>query len=198
MGHTHGIRWTDELVKEEIYKIMKALNIKRMPSRSEMKSVRKDDALSNKIAKTGGFRHWAKKLNLTLKECETNIGQDYEKLVKVMIQEKGYEVKSMTTKHPYDLLVNQNIKIDVKVARPYVSKINSKYHTFNLEKKYPTCDIYVFVCLDEEEYIERILIIPSKYLRQTQLSIGKESIYNKYLDKWGYIDKYKEFYDEAI
>lgn len=100
----------------------------------------------------------------------------------------------MSVKHPYDLLVNSNIKIDVKTARLYTSEHGNSYYTFNLEKKNPTCDIYIFYCVE----IEKILIIPSKFLRQTQLCISENSKYNRYTNRWDYLKIYDNFYKEVV
>lgn len=198
MGYTHGTKWTDDLVEEYLLNIIKALDINRMPSRTEIKLVMGDDSLSNKIARAGGFRMWAEKLGLKLKESETSLGNEYEFIVKEILEELGYQVEKMTTKHSYDLLVNDNIKIDVKVSRYYKSKESTfKYHTYNLEKKYHNCDIFICVGLSEDEDIEKILVIPSKYLmNRKQLSTGVTSSYDRFNKRFDYIEKYVQFYNE--
>jgi len=194
MGYTHGTKWTNEKIEEEIQKVMNALNIKRMPSNSEMRMVTGSYALSNKLIKTGGIYHWADKLGLKIKVGETQIGTKYQDYIANKLNDMGFEIEMMSTKHPYDLLVNGNVKIDVKVARPYEHKEIGRFHTFNLEKKYPTCDIYISVALNDNDEIQRIFVIPSKYLKITQLSVGKRSKYNKYINKWDYIKEYDDFY----
>lgn len=195
MGYTHGIKWSNELIEKKIKEVMKALCIDHMPSVKEMELVIGDFSLSNKIAKTGGSYKWARKLGLNIKESETKLGKKYEGYSVGIISQKGYKTKRMSVKHPYDLLVEDNIKVDVKVSKPY-SNENGTYHTFNLEKRSPTCDIYMCFLLDDDESIDRLIIIPSKYVKLTQLSIGKNSKYNVYCDRWDYIEKYKTFYKE--
>lgn len=191
-------KWSDDKIAEEIIKVKMALNIERMPTRTEIEIVTNDSALTNKISKTGGTKYWANKLNLDLKDSETKLGQEWEMYVKSELDNLGYEVEKMTTKHPYDLLVNNNIKVDVKVSRYYKGK-GFKYHTFNMEKKYHNCDIFICIGLDEEDHVVKILVIPSKYLmNKKQLSVGIESKYDKFNDRWDYIDKYSNFYSVTI
>ncbi|WP_252233748.1 hypothetical protein [Clostridium sp. ZS1] len=101
----------------------------------------------------------------------------------------------MTTKHPYDLLVNDNVKIDVKSSNKYLSSAGWNSYSFNLEKFNPTCDIYIIYCIQDE----KLLIIPSKFLKQTQLCItDKTSKYDIYKDRWDYIEQYNSFYKTVI
>lgn len=194
MGYVHGIRWTDEKVREEIFKVKNALGINRMPSRSEIEMVTGSSRLTNKISRTGGFYKWAIKLNLAIKSSETYLGKRYEGIASGLLAKRGYKVEQMTVRHPYDLLVDDCIKIDIKVGKPYKNQDISIYHTFNLEKKNATCDIYMIFALNEDETLDRLLIIPSKNLKVRQLSIGKKSGYNIYENRWDYISKFKKFY----
>ena len=68
--------------------------------------------------------------------------------IKEILEKLGYQVQKMTTKHPYDLLINDNVKIDVKVSR-CCNNNGFKFYSFNLERKYHNCDInypIVFTC----------------------------------------------------
>lgn len=199
MGYTHGRKWSHLDICNEIYRVMNTLNIKRMPSAPECNLVTGNAALSSVITKRGGFNWLAKHLNLEQSECETRLGRNTEKVIKEMIEELGYKVEHMSIKHPYDLLVNENIKIDVKASNKYFSKDNWTSYSFHLEKSNPTCDIYIIVCIDKDKNFERILVIPSKFLTQTQLCIsGSKSKYDIYKDRWDYIDTYNSFYKSVI
>ena len=39
VGYVQGTRWTDELIEQEILRVREALNLDRMPTNSEVKSV---------------------------------------------------------------------------------------------------------------------------------------------------------------
>ena len=100
----------------------------------------------------------------------------------------------MTTKYPFDLLVNGLVKIDVKSACAYYSKNGSRLHTFGINKEVATCDIYMIFALNENgDKIERTFIIPSHHIEMKSLNLGEDSKYNKYIEKYDYIDKYINF-----
>lgn len=199
MGYSHGNKWSEELIEERLIEVMENLKINRMPSNKEIASVLGDYSLSNAIARRGGFRMWAEKIGLEIKDSETCFGNEYEFIVKEILEEMGYYVEKMTTKHPYDLLVNDNLKVDVKVSKYYNPKEGgSKFHTFNLEKKYHNCDIFICVGLDDDnDEIVKMLIIPSKYLmNKKQLSVGINSNYDRFDKRFDFIEKYIKFYNE--
>ena len=191
MGYTKGRKWTYIDMCNEVRKVMNTLNIKRMPTNSECFLVTKSHALSNYINRSGGFNWLAKHMGLDQSKCETRIGLKGEFKIKKILENLGYKVDKMPLKHPYDLLVNDNIKVDVKTSNKYESNKGWSSYSFNLEKNNPTCDIYIIRCIQDD----KTLIIPSKYLKQSQLCItDKESKYDIYKDRWDYFDKYNEFY----
>ena len=197
MGYTYGQKWSEEKIIEGIKNAMDKLGIDTFPSNSQLKNFYGNYGLCNKISKTGGFNYWANKLGLKLKNSETSVGLHWELLCLSYLKGIGYNVEKMSTRHPYDLMVNKNIKIDVKTAYLYTTKNGASFYTFNLEKKYPTCDIYICYCLNSDETINKTYIIPSALIGNiTQLSVGKhQSIYNKFLDKWEHIKTYDNFYN---
>ena len=193
MGYTHGIKWSDELVVSEINKVRNILSIDRMPTRSEIDEVLGNSGLTNRIIKTGGFREWAERLQLNKKLCDSETGYKYEQFAMKLLKEKGYKVEKMSTQHPYDLLIDDSVKVDIKVSNiGYVE--GSRVHTFRLAKKNATCDIYILFALNYNEEVEKLLIIPSHKLKITTLCMGQKSKYNKYIDKWEYIKKLTETY----
>ncbi len=187
------MKWTDELIEKELLKSIKVLQIERMPTANELKTIGRND-LHCKISRTKKYSGWAEHLGLELKQSETVKGQKYESKLKKRLESKGYKVEDMTTKHPYDLLVNKNVKIDVKVSAPHYH-FGSRCHTFRPSKKHPTCDLYICIALDEQEKFEKVFVIPSKFAQLVTLNICKESKYNAFIDRWEYIDRYTEFYN---
>lgn len=195
MRNYRKIKWNDEIIKQEILKVKDALCLNRMPTRSEIESVMKNSCLTDKITKTRGYYGWAKELKLDIKLSETTLGKKYEQFIKQLLETKQYKVEQMSQNYHFDLLINNNVKIDVKVAKPFVDRYNCIYHTFRLCKKYASCDIYITICLNNKEEIEKLLIIPSSKCQIKQLSIGKNSVYDIYIDRFDYIDKYIKFYE---
>lgn len=195
MGYTHGIKWNDDKVKETILKVKKSLNLNRMPTKKEIELVMGNSSLTSKISRTKGYYGWAKELKLDIKESETTFGKKYEYIVKEYLENKGYQIEKMPQNYSFDLLINNFVKIDVKVAKPYTAPDKTIWHTFNLYKKYAYCDIYIALCLDNNENIQKMLIIPSFKCQIKQLSVGKESKYDKYNYQLKYINDYIKFYN---
>jgi len=196
MGHSHGIKWNDELIKESIESVMEKVGIKTMPTQSMTEEVIGNSSLNNAISRNGGFIFWANKLGIEHMGIETTLGRDFETYCAMTIQQKfDFDVEQMAPRYPYDLLVNKNIKIDVKVSKMYNNRITM--FTFNLEKQYPTCDLFVAYCIDDDKNIIKTYVIPSKVLSgNTQLSVGvSRSKYDIYLDNWGLLLKYNKFYN---
>lgn len=194
MGYAHGTKWTEELIEKEIFRAMEILKIKRMPSPSEVYEATGDSKLGNKIAKTGGYRKWAHKLNLSMKDSESRTGIENEFNLKYHLEKMGYKVDKMPTNHPYDLLINNSIKVDVKASKSYN---NGNNYSFKIGgKNYHTCDIFICIGLDDNDKPTRYYIVPSNLVpKLTQIVVSVNGKYKKYEDKWDYIDKFLNFYN---
>ena len=197
MGYSHGQKWKDETIENAIYEVMKIAKINTFPTHSLIKRVYGNNCLTNAISKHGGTRYWANKLGLEIKSCESEFGYDYEcECMNYLTLKYDYDCELTKVRYPYDILVNNNIKVDVKCSHLYKGKQGS-FYTFNLEKPKPTCDIYVCYCLNNKE-VTKIYIIPSCVLSgKTQLSIGElTSKYDKYIDNWHIFPRYNDFYNQ--
>jgi hypothetical protein len=195
-------KWTDESIKTEIYSVISALNLDRMPTRSEMVSV-VGNGLPCIISKSKvGFYGWADKLGLETKKSETSSGKKYEFIAERDIQ-KVYDVdldiKQMAQNYPFDLLVDDVLKIDVKVGKRH-NHFGCPSYTFGTGKKYASCDLYLCYGLGEDGQVETVYLIPSKAALATTLNItiGGNSKYNKYINKWELIGSMLEKYQEAL
>ena len=169
-----------------------------MPTHSEIKEFFGDNALVCAMSKRNGTKHYAKLLGMEIKECESKFGDQLEDYCILQIQEKlGLDGEKTKPRYPYDILVNRNVKVDVKASRLFNNYGNAKYYTFNLEKKEQTCDIFVFYCINQNNEIEKTLVIPSIVLSgKNQLAVGKSSMYDKYIDQWRFISDYNKFMTE--
>jgi hypothetical protein len=168
--------------------------LNRMPTRREVEEYYGDSRLGNAISKRNLWFPLAKELHLESKPSRTNFGRKYELKFMDYIENKGYEAIKMSTKHPYDILVNECVKVDVKASTLYRGR-NGSFYTFNLEKIYPTCDIYILYILSDDEKVLDVLVIPSKdVIGISQISLGEHSSkYYKYSNKWSYIKRYCDF-----
>lgn len=189
---------SEDEIKKEILKTVEIFNLNRMPTRKEILDTNLGVSLHNAISRGNGYYEWAKILNLEIKDSETFMGIQYENLCKEQLINFGYAVETTPMKAPYDLLVNDNIRIDVKSGCAYY--INGcRTHTFTTSKKYSTCDIYVMYALNEDgSEIERVLVIPSKLLNAINATMGTNSKYNVFIDRWDYIGMYDDFYNKII
>ena len=200
MGYTHGRKWSEDEVRKEIMNIVETLDLKHFPTKSQIINFYGNNSLANKISRSGGSRYYADLLKLEIVNCESEFGNFFEELaIDEILENTGFSSLHTNVKYPYDLLTNGNIKVDVKASKKVKNKnANFPYHSFNLEKREPTCDIFVFYCLDENMEIEKRVIIPSCLLSgKTQVGMGGLSKWDAYIDKWEYFDMYNKFYDSV-
>ena len=194
MKYKHKVQWTDEKIENAIREVVKIAKINSMPTHTLMKKITGNEALSNAISKHGGSKYWADKLGLEIKSCESKTGYEYELECISHLTKAEYDCELTKARYPYDILVNNNIKVDVKCSNLYHGTAGD-YYTFHLEKSKPTCDVYVCYCVNND-VIQKVYIIPSCVLSgKTQLSVGvKKSKYDKYINAWSIISKYDDFY----
>ena len=159
MGYAYGTKWTDDLIEKEILDVVKKLNIDYFPTHTEIKQVKGNSALASKIANYKGSAFWAEKLNLPLKYSETSFGNKYEIIaISDIFEHTGLNSIQTSSRHPYDLMVDNDVKVDVKVAKKIKNNCNTYSYSFNLEKREPTCDIFLLYCLNNDETNDKIII----------------------------------------
>lgn len=166
---------------------MNALNISRMPTISECNAVTQNTALSNVVSKKIGWYKLAEIMGLSIRGYETTTGKKFEETAKELLCKNGFTVERMTQNHPYDLLVNGTIKIDVKASNLY-SGANGDYYSFNLGYKNHSCDFFMLLEIKNNKVI-KVMIVPSvDVMNIKQISVGTiNSKYHKYIDCYDYI-----------
>lgn len=189
------IFWNDSLIKEKILEAAKALKLNRIPTLNELSDYYGNRRLAHVISRRGGIRTWAKKLDLPCKSIESTEGYLYEqKAIEDIYKHTGLKSAEMRYSYPYDLYVDGSVKVDVKMSHQTLEKKGVNIWTFCLDKKYPTCDFFIFYCIKDNEEVEKILIIPSdKLAGLTQLSVGNDSRYNSFKDRWDYIVRFNAY-----
>ena len=202
MGYTHGIKWNDDLIASEIKRVIEMLGIYRFPTKSEIERCLGHRGLNKAISKYGGTRYWSEKMGYDVKDCESEFGYYFEQYaLKDIKNNLGIEGYLNKPRYPYDITANHNIKINVKSSKLIKNKVGYQYYSFNLEKKEPTCDIYILYCVNNDKTINKTYIIPScVFYNQNQVGISGNGIskYDKYLDRWDIIEFYNSFYKEVI
>lgn len=182
--------WTEEKIKEQILLCINGLGLHRMPSKKEVDTYFGNYALSNKITKGKGFYGWAKELQLPPKRSDTLTGKAGEAIAKAYLEQNGFLVEQMSMRHPYDFLVNGVVKVDVKYSRLYQTG-KWGFYSFRLEKKYPTCDVYLLIS-DSPKGEHTFFVVPSKDVMQTQISIGEYmSSYHRYINRLDILTQYE-------
>lgn len=185
MNQENKTHWTQDKILLYVKACMSATGLTRMPSRSELSEYYGNDKLTNAIRRfPGGYYKIAEILNVEMKESETQFGKYGEDLATKLLEEHGFAVERMSTRYAYDLYVNGSVKVDVKTARP--SRANKSFcYSFNLEKRFPTCDVYFLIAKSEEK--ESIYIVPAS-INQTQIGLGTgTTVYSKYQDRYDII-----------
>jgi hypothetical protein len=192
---SYGQAWTEEDIKEAVKLVVKDTGITHFPTHKELDEYYGNYALSVILSKTGGTRRWSKILNLPPSACSnTKFGNKYElQAIEDIKQEIGLDSELAIERYPYDIYVENGVKIDIKASMPLKGR-NFDCWSFNLEKKMPTCDIYIFYCINTSAEIAKRVIIPSCVLQGTkQVGIGTLSKYDNYIERWDLIKEYSDF-----
>lgn len=197
MGYTHGTEWSDMKIEQKIMEVVGKLNLDHFPTHSEMNKVLLSNGLSKKVSNKGTV-YWAEKLGLPIKYSETSFGNKFEVMaISDIFENTGLHSVQTSSRHPYDLITDNSVKIDVKVSKEFTNNCNSKAFSFNLEKREPTCDIFILYCLNDDETARKVLIVPScTLLGQTQVGVGENSKWNEYMERWDYIKQYSDFFNK--
>lgn len=184
-------KWTEERIASDIMEIANKFSPARMPTRSEVSEMTQNEALANAINKSGGFNYWADRLGLEQKYSETTLGIEGEKTVAGVLESKGFEVKLTSVKHPYDILVDGCVKVDVKTANTSLIR-GCPVHAYRLAKRDHTCDFYVFF---EHDTLKTYIVPACKCQGQVQVEMGNSSrLYAKYLGAFHLIKEASDMY----
>lgn len=171
MGNQYVTEWTDERISEGIMRIASIFEPKRMPSNREVVEYEGDYKLANAIQKHGGYAYWANELGLEQKRSETKLGVEGEEFVSEKLKALGYNVKPTSTRHPYDLLIDGCVKVDVKTANTSFVR-DYPMHSYRLAKSDHTCDFYIFYEADTD----KTYVVPACKLQgQVQVCMGEGS-----------------------
>jgi hypothetical protein len=196
MGYTHGTQWTDDKIKGCVLEVVNALKLDRMPSRRECEEYYQNTRLGNAVTRRcGGWYALAKELGLEMKKSETDFGKMYEELASDELRAMGFEVRRMTQNFPYDLLVDDCVKIDVKASCLYKGKQGS-FYSYNLEKPFAVCDFFLLFAIDDNGKIARRMVVPSTaVVSNTQISVGEiNSKYHCYTERFDLIEDASRFW----
>ena len=170
-----------------------------MPSRRECEEYYHNCALTNAVTKKIGWYQLASEMGLPVKRSETGFGKAYESQMVELLQNMGFCVRRMPQNFPYDLLIDDRVKVDVKASRLYKGP-NGNFYSYNLEKPFATCDFYILLSVDYDGHVSRNMVVPSvRVISQTQISVGEnESVYHKFTDRFDLIKTASLFWEGLI
>ena len=110
-------------------------------------------------------------MSLKQKKSETALGIHGEQVMADVLRGLGFTVEATSVKHPYDLLIDGCVKVDVKTANTSYVR-GCPVHAYRLAKKQHTCDFYVFF----ENDTDAIYVVPAHVCTgQVQVEMGSGS-----------------------
>jgi hypothetical protein len=108
-------KWNDAMIADHIMQNYRTTG--KMPTVTFLKETGQH-GLSVQISRTGGFVLWAERLGLSREHSDSDTGWDGERMVCEKIKAMGHVVtRSMDVKSPFDLLVSEVVRVDVKAAK---------------------------------------------------------------------------------
>ena len=131
-------RWSDDAIKEALQYMISKTGQNTLPTYEEIRQFYGNYKLSNAIRRNGGPAKFAKELGIKVKDCESQLGFNYEDFFMDEMQKSNHmctHVNVLKDAYPYDVLVDGSVKVDVKVSRKFGNYGSSPYYTFNIEKR---------------------------------------------------------------
>lgn len=177
--------WTPELIEQEIRLV--AQNIGHFPSNTELRDMGKND-LACAITKRGGLLELAKKLGIERQSSDSDFGWAGEESVVAELQRRGFTAsRTKEVKAPFDILVNNIVRIDVKNARfaSYPTKHGSCDGWFYRLGKMCQADLVALHQYDEGS----TYIIPWSLIPTSNVTITREGKYSHYKEAWWLVEQ---------
>lgn len=172
-----NIKWDNHKIKEGILDVMYALGLTTMPTANEIILVMGNEKLSSAIKTRGGYTYWAKKLSLKKNGSTSHTAEATEHEIAKILSKKNDIVEMTSYKCPYDLLINERIKVEVKFAREH-----DGYYRYLLHK--PHQSDFTILMLDNK----KTLVIPSHKLNVSSLKIKFDNVYDHLENKFELIN----------
>lgn len=185
-------KWTDSKIENDLREITVSLG--HFPSDPDLQKMGRGD-LSNAVNKRGGIISWSERLGLPRVHSDSDTGWDGEKAVQTILESKGFGIeRSSAVKAPYDLLINGNVRCDVKTAKQATYNLNTGKPWsawFYRIGKAVQSDIVILYRSD----LNDCFVLPWKEVGTTNITISPSSPkYGKFKDRFDII----ESYDRAI
>lgn len=187
-------KWTREFLIEQIMKTVDALHLDRMPSVNEINRVTGENAA--KSISDHGAENLASELGLKPnRRYNQELGDKFEDRAILDIAAHGFSSEKMKARFPYDLLVEDMVKVEVKASHTLFTQHGSPFFCRNLTRNHRSSDLTIFYCLNDDDSIYKTYIIPTAYVRNLQtISVGNwNSKYDRFIDRWDILKRYVVF-----
>lgn len=175
-------KWTDDVFRQQL---IAASNVFcGMPSSSQLRESG-HGALASEISRRGGFIKVAADLGLQRKQSDSDTGWDGEKMFVSLCDAVGIPAVRMEgVKAPFDVLVNDCVRVDVKSANRKSYGPGSSHGWYYRIGKLPQADLIVLMQLDTKDFYS----IPWSICTTSNMTIaGDGGMYAKYKNNWSLI-----------
>jgi hypothetical protein len=161
------------------------------PSVAELGGLNRYD-LSNAICKHGGSLFWSDKTGIPRRHSDSDTGWEGERAVLGLLKKHGFEVdERQGMKCPYDLIVNQRVRCDVKTARQATYGLNTGEPWsawFYRIGKAVQSDIVILYRSD----LDDCFVLPWWRVGETNITISPNSPkYNAFHNNFGLLRQYE-------
>jgi hypothetical protein len=159
------IKWTDAMIADRIMENYR--NTGKFPTNAYLQETGQNN-LSCAIVRAGGFPKWSERLGIPREHSDSDTGWDGEIEVAKILREQGFTVdRPSAVKNPYDLLVNDILRVDVKTAK--FAKYGPCSGWFYRIGKAPQADLIALFQMDTKE----VYWMPWYRVPHTNITISK-------------------------
>lgn len=178
-------RWTPELIESEVRLV--AQNIGHFPSNTELREMGRNDLACAITKRSGGLLELAKRLGMERAASDSDFGWAGEESVAAELRRRGFTAERTNgVRAPFDILVNDIVRVDVKNARfaSYPCKSGSCDGWFYRLGKMCQADLVALHQYDEGT----TYIIPWSLIPTSNVTISRKGKYSHYKEAWWLVE----------
>ena len=160
------MNWTEKEIIKALDEMVRTTKQDTMPTHSEITAFYGNCCLTNAVRRHGGTKYYANLLGLKIKDCESKIGEVYEnKFIFDLHSKLNLSGEQTIPRYPYDVLVENCTKIDVKVENDTVwLSLEQMAELFQRNKS--TISRHIKNIFEEGELNREVVVV--KYATTTQ------------------------------
>ena len=175
---THYTLWDDDRITSELKSVIDELG--KFPSCSELKARGLNALMCQITRKRGGLNEWAKRMGCSRStDSDSDLGWTGEKHVKTILEKRGHKVDRCGIKAPWDLIVDQVLRVDVKTSRKACYRGNAGSWFYRIGKELPA-DVAILYQIDTRD----CYIIPWMELPAGNITISQNGKYTPFKNRF--------------